>query len=363
MKNTSRQVKNNTMNLSKKTTENKKLEENFSFKAYNTRNLDSKEKVKNKNTFKNMDLLLFENKKSKNKFKKRENGGSEGSEKIKEHITPESKSSHKKEKKRCVPLKKKIKKINNLNNNEETSSNYDMEKENISADDGKLSVLEIDQACKNKNSKKKDPPKSVECHNSSSLENTNSSPNSYKQKKPTKMDLENRINKIISDLKNTSTSERKEDESLSKEKFKLNPEDFMEDRYLCISPSKRESISKKENNPIGDFNISPSFPVGITNYINIKNLVTIDVVSNVDYILCMIELAKNNEYYNLNKVTKSSKYFWENILKIKDLQKILGNNLAFIMKCWIGLREVLDCEEIISDVISTKNLIDWSCPK
>jgi hypothetical protein len=364
MKNNSRQTKGNTTNTNKKSSENKKFEENISFKAYNTRNFDSKEKVKNKSTLKNIDSLLNDNKKSKNKLKKRENGGgSEDSEKIKENKTPESKSSHKKEKKRCVPLKKKIKKINNLNNNEDTSSNNDMEKENIYADDdGKLSVLDIDRANKSKNLKKKDPPKSVEFHNSSSLENTKSSPNSNKQKKHTKLDVENRINNILSQIKNTA-SERKEDENVSREGFKLNPEEFMEDLFLCISPSKRDSISKKENNPISNFTITPHIPLGNTRYINIKELVTEEVVSKVDYILCMIELVKNNEYYNLNNITKTSKYFWENILKIEDLRRILGNNLNFIRKCWTGLKQVIDSEEIIADVMSMKYTIDFTCPK
>ena len=92
--------------------------------------------------------------------------------------------------------------------------------------------------------------------------------------------------------------------------------------------------------------------------------------TNLDYLLAIIEVVNNKEFYNI-PFSDKSKYFWEKVIKRKECDKIFGGfKPETLRKYWVLLSKSGNISKLISVInkikqieevsrIKLKTLVDW----
>ena len=145
--------------------------------------------------------------------------------------------------------------------------------------------------------------------------------------------------------------DKKQDISDQDESFEKNGNEFLENKR------KRTRLSYKNNNEDDD-NVDIGCILNIPEFISKINNNEPNTISNSNMILFMLELCINSSQFNLTG-DNSSRKFWEEVGKIKDISPITKIfKPETLRKYWRLLRNIKKPKKIINILTENQNLIN-----
>jgi hypothetical protein len=217
----------------------------------------------------------------------------------------------------------------------------------------------------NKNKLNEKITKSKRSTGNQSIKHKKLNKNNPNNKEKKKKDLPNKISQ--SDLTPNKTKKVKE----YKKRKPKNKEQIEDKPNIIIEkPSKTNKRTKSNIIPdkiVNENNIELRPRLIELEEINNKFLAS---YTNLDYLLAIIEVVHNKDFYNIPYSDKS-KYFWEKVIKTKECDKIFGGfKPETLRKYWVLLSKSSNIPQLTSVIdkikdneevsrIKLKTLVDW----
>jgi len=241
-----------------------------------------------------------------------------------------------------------------------TQINSIKEKEQISVT--KINTNLNNKTTKNKLTEKIAKNKKTTANKSNKQKKLNK--NNKKNKEKMKKDLTNKSN---NDLNSTNTRKVKEYKKSKPKNKELTEE---KTNNIIEKPSKTNKRTKSNIIPdkiVNENNIELRPRLIELEEINNKFLAS---YTNLDYLLAIIEVVHNKDFYNI-PFSDKSKYFWEKVIKTKECDKIFGGfKPETLRKYWVLLSKSANIPELTLVIdkikdneevsrIKLKTLVDW----